>query len=222
MADLTESEEYTAGIYRFETTDPVQGGPGGIDNLPTTQLANRTSWLKARILELQATVAEIGSSPALPIGSIIYVPRATAPAGAIKCTGPVLSRVTYAALWAYAQSSGNLVSDAEWAARPGSFSTGDGSNTFRVPLIAGLVIRGYHDGIGTYETNVARALGSYQADDNKSHTHKFGNPHDINYGLSATGVVGLNPLTSVNYDTGSSGGAESRMRNVALLPVIYY
>ena len=35
MANLTETPTYEAGIYRFETTDPVQGGPGGIDNLPT-------------------------------------------------------------------------------------------------------------------------------------------------------------------------------------------
>ncbi|MDP3579136.1 hypothetical protein [Methyloversatilis sp.] len=47
MANLTEVEEYTEGIYQFEETDPVQGGPGGIDNLPTKQLANRTKWLKA-------------------------------------------------------------------------------------------------------------------------------------------------------------------------------
>lgn len=61
MANLTEVPTYEAGIYRFETTDPVQGGPGGIDNLPTNQLANRTAWLKAQVEALALEIAAIES-----------------------------------------------------------------------------------------------------------------------------------------------------------------
>lgn len=61
MANLTETPTYEAGIYRFETTDPVQGGPGGIDNLPTNQLANRTAWLKAQVEALALEIAAIES-----------------------------------------------------------------------------------------------------------------------------------------------------------------
>lgn len=46
MADLTEVAEWVAGIYQLEEDDPVQGGPGGIDNLQAQQLANRTKYLK--------------------------------------------------------------------------------------------------------------------------------------------------------------------------------
>ncbi|MFY9141465.1 hypothetical protein [Sulfuricurvum sp.] len=49
MADLAETETYVAGIYQLEITDPVIGGPDGIDNLQAKQLANRTNWLKAKI-----------------------------------------------------------------------------------------------------------------------------------------------------------------------------
>lgn len=49
MANLPETPDYSVGIYQFETSDPVEGGPGGIDNRPTGQLANRTAWLKAKI-----------------------------------------------------------------------------------------------------------------------------------------------------------------------------
>ncbi len=35
-------------IYQFEETDVVQGGPGGIDNVPLQNLADRTAWLKAQ------------------------------------------------------------------------------------------------------------------------------------------------------------------------------
>ncbi|NOK40830.1 hypothetical protein C7296_05015 [Burkholderia thailandensis] len=46
MTDLVESSTWTPGIRQFETSDPVEGGPDGIDNLPLRQLANRTRFLK--------------------------------------------------------------------------------------------------------------------------------------------------------------------------------
>lgn len=46
MANLTEEAKWEEGIYQFEQTDVVQGGPEGIDNVPTRQLANRTGYLK--------------------------------------------------------------------------------------------------------------------------------------------------------------------------------
>jgi hypothetical protein len=46
MADLQETAQWEAGIYQIEESDPVQGGPNGIDNLPHKQLANRTAYLK--------------------------------------------------------------------------------------------------------------------------------------------------------------------------------
>ena len=59
MANLNESAIWEAGIYQWETSDPVQGGPNGIDNKPTRQLANRTLWLKT---ELAKAVASIGKN----------------------------------------------------------------------------------------------------------------------------------------------------------------
>ncbi len=46
MANLDVIAEWIAGIYQLETTDPVLGGPDGIDNLQAKQLAARTLWLK--------------------------------------------------------------------------------------------------------------------------------------------------------------------------------
>ncbi|MFV2030839.1 phage tail protein, partial [Neisseria sp. S1] len=59
MANLTETARWEAGIYQFETSDPVMGGPNGIDNRPTRELANRTLWLKT---ELAKAVASIGQN----------------------------------------------------------------------------------------------------------------------------------------------------------------
>jgi len=50
MAGITEEETWDSEVYQLETTDPVQGGPEGIDNLPHKALANRTLWLKAQLL----------------------------------------------------------------------------------------------------------------------------------------------------------------------------
>lgn len=50
MADIEEESNWNDGVYQLETTDPVQGGPTGIDNIPHKALANRTLWLKAQLL----------------------------------------------------------------------------------------------------------------------------------------------------------------------------
>ena len=49
MANLTETNRWEAGIYQLETSDPVMGGPNGIDNRAPRELANRTMWLKTEL-----------------------------------------------------------------------------------------------------------------------------------------------------------------------------
>ncbi|UVS95933.1 hypothetical protein [Burkholderia glumae] len=46
MANLVENSKWEEGVYQLETSDPVVGGPDGIDNLQPRQLANRTRYLK--------------------------------------------------------------------------------------------------------------------------------------------------------------------------------
>ncbi|MBR8125125.1 gp53-like domain-containing protein [Burkholderia multivorans] len=49
MTNLVEFERWEDGIYQLETSDPVVGGPDGIDNLQAKQLANRTRYLKKAV-----------------------------------------------------------------------------------------------------------------------------------------------------------------------------
>lgn len=49
MTNLTETETWEEGVYQIELTDPVVGGADGISNRQAKQLANRTTWLKARV-----------------------------------------------------------------------------------------------------------------------------------------------------------------------------
>jgi len=56
MAYLIPSETFD-NVYQLETTDPVLGGSGGIANLPSQQLTNRTAWLKAQVEAIQSMLA---------------------------------------------------------------------------------------------------------------------------------------------------------------------
>lgn len=52
MANLTEIAQWEAGVYQLDTSDPVLGGPDGVDNRQAQQLANRTAYLKDKIEDL--------------------------------------------------------------------------------------------------------------------------------------------------------------------------
>lgn len=104
------------------------------------------------------------------IGQIVMEARTSTRAGYVKCDGSQYKRADYPALWAYAQASGALVSEAEYAGgRWGGFSTADGQTYFRVPDLRGEFLRCWSDGRG--DVDAGRAIGSFQASQNQAHTH---------------------------------------------------
>jgi microcystin-dependent protein len=188
-------------------------------------------------------------APDLPAaGEIVIAPGATPPPGTIALNGALLSRAAYAALWVYAQASGNLAaSDAAWSS--GQFSPGDGS-TFRIPDARGVFIRGLDNGRGL---DSGRALGSYQADMYASHAHSVtdgGHAHNVtdpghrhtetlgsigggvavaqtngtgaaqNTGTATTGLTVNSATTGISV--GAAGSAETAPKNVAWLVCIRY
>lgn len=46
MANLPEVDNFDAGVYQLEITDPLEGGSGGILNAALKNLTNRTRYLK--------------------------------------------------------------------------------------------------------------------------------------------------------------------------------
>lgn len=62
MANLNETEQWETGIYQLETSDPVMGGPDGIDNRQAKQLANRTLWLKNQTEAANRTIEDLGNN----------------------------------------------------------------------------------------------------------------------------------------------------------------
>lgn len=49
MANLDLTRQWAENIYQLETTDPVMGGPDGVDNRQAKELGARTNWLKDQV-----------------------------------------------------------------------------------------------------------------------------------------------------------------------------
>ena len=143
-----------------------------------------------------ASAADVAA--AIPTGLIFYHAATTAPTGFLACDGSAVSRTTYATLFGVIGTT---------------FGSGDGSTTFNVPDLRGEFIRGWDNGRGV---DTGRVFGSAQADDLKSHTHPASQTRtDIAGGGSQTVLT-----TGSSNATGSTGGTETRPRNIALLPCI--
>lgn len=140
---------------------------------------------------------------AAPPGAIMHFARNTAPTGWLECNGADVSRTTYAALF---------------SAIGIAFGSGNGTTTFGLPDMRGEFIRGWDNGRGV---DSGRSFGSTQSDAYKAHTH------NVNITIGTTDTSRVSGVTdggtgSSGYSTTaqSSGGSETRPRNIALLVCI--
>jgi microcystin-dependent protein len=149
-------------------------------------------------------IAEAGSAMdaynSLNAGLITWHAASTPPAGKLKANGALVSRVSFPALFA----------------RIGiTFGAGDGSTTYGLPDFRGEFVRGWDDGRGI---DAGRAFASLQLDDFKSHNHALssklvGSGAAVDTANNVGGGWGI---------TASTGGTETRPRNIALLACIDY
>lgn len=135
----------------------------------------------------------------VPTGAIAYFPHAAAPFGWLKANGAAVSRTVYANLFAVIGTA---------------YGSGDGRTTFNLPDLRGEFIRSWDDG---RTVDNGRVLGSWQADEFRSHSHGIG------ISRMTDTDRGSNPST-VSVDTvgqtDPTGGIETRPRNIALLACI--
>jgi phage-related tail fiber protein len=171
------------------------------------------------------------------VGSIQFFFTKTAPNGFVRLNGSELSRVSYANLYAFAVSSGNIYSEGTQEA--GQFGDGDGETTFTIPNVQGYFIRPL-DESGLIDPTSGRALGSVQSSDNLSHSHSMGSAgthaHSVatmrgsNGSFTSGGGAGDNGGTNQNTSPAgahthpiySSGGSEARPSNIVLCAFIKY
>lgn len=138
------------------------------------------------------------------VGGIIAIAQDTTTLnGYLYCNGQAINRVTYSGLFSKISTL---------------YGSGDGSTTFNIPDFRGVFLRGFDDGRGL---DPNRVFGSYQGDEFKSHNHAL-----RGQGLT---VSGLGPNPVAYYDslgfagsTGSSGGTETRPKNIAIKYFIKY
>lgn len=143
-----------------------------------------------------------GTLQPLPAGSVFYFAASAPPTGMLKANGALVSRTTYAALFATIGTT---------------FGIGDGSTTFTLPDLRGEFIRGWDD---TRGLDAGRAFASIQDAQFPFHGHPFGSTAVVQ---SGSGTTVLQPGNGVSSYTGGAGsGSETRVRNVALLACIKY
>lgn len=151
------------------------------------------------------TIADLAvGGEGVPVGAILAFPSSI-PTGWLECNGSAISRTAYAALF---NEIGTL------------YGAGDGATTFNIPDLRGEFIRGYDNGRGV---DSGRGLATTQSDQNKAHTHDviIGNTG----GGSQTQLYKTSTYSSTTTLTGkaaSSGGNESRPRNIAMYQCIKY
>jgi hypothetical protein len=184
------------GMFAFLNSPAFTGAP---TSPPITDIANAT----LQIANAAFVQAAIGNAL---IGSIHFEARSAARAGFSICNGAELSRASYPALWAYAQSSGALVDETTWwAGRWGGFSYGPGGvngGTFRIPYLIGEFIRCWDAGRGA---DLNRVLGSIQYSQNLSHQHGGRLWSNLAGNHYHTGTVDANGNHQHNASTSASG-----------------
>lgn len=163
----------------------------------------------------------------IPAGLVAYFAMSTAPTGWLKCNGALVSRTSYAALY---------------AAIGTTFGVGDGVTTFGLPELRGEFIRNLADGRAV---DTGRVLGSAQDEAYLNHSHiawaDTGGAHEHSLPVSSSTGIGSSRTVPGEYagpaqNTSSAGahshtitvaasttgGTETRPRNVALLACIKY
>jgi microcystin-dependent protein len=144
------------------------------------------------------------SSPTglVPAGAIFQFAASAPPTGYLECDGSAVSRSTYSGLFAVTSTV---------------FGVGDGSTTFNLPDLRGEFVRGWDHGRGI---DSGRAFGDAQADELEAHVHTLDISAltQISHDSSVEGdrTVDASGSATSGY-VGSTGGTETRPRNISLL-----
>ncbi|EGJ51826.1 phage tail protein [Desulfocurvibacter africanus] len=169
-----------AGVQGFVQTMVQPDGAARTQLLWSVDDPEHPGWWRRRAAGAWGAWRVVGGS-GLPVGTVLWVPGTTPPPGMLAVnTGASVSRTSWPDLWKFAQTSGLLITEAEWQAQAaaqssvGCFSSGDGATSFRLPRL-----RDYLRGA---DAAGGRGVGAWQGDAFQG--HKF-DPYvgHTNYGF---------------------------------------
>lgn len=222
---------FVSGVYQAKATYSLTGTtltfteapPAGTGNI---QVGSGGTLPIGTPSDATVTLAKLASNALeslVPSGSILPFGGTTAPVGFLICQGLAVSRTTYANLFATIGTS---------------FGSGNGTTTFNVPNLRGVVLRGWDAGAGVDPDAAGRValatggntgdnIGSYQSDALRTHTHTY-NARTV-VGNTVGGVAGSNGVDdSTNLIAsgppvgGTISSSETRMKNVNVNYIIKY
>jgi microcystin-dependent protein len=158
----------------------------------------------------------------VPAGAIMPFGRSTAPSGWLACDGAEVAIATYGTLSTaiYVGDGDNADADLVYGFKTNGSGTRSTTGThIKLPDLRGEFIRGWDNSRGI---DSSRKNRSYQADDLKAHTHTV-----VDDAITTTttpgGVVDITfPSGTQTRTTSSTGGTETRPRNVTALYCIKF
>ena len=214
MATVTKGKTFVSGEVITPTKLNALVDSATVTNIQTADIADGQITLAKLVTTIQQAL--------LPAGAVQAFAMNAAPSGWLAADGSAVSRTTYASLF---------------AAIGTQYGVGDGSTTFALPDLRGYFVRGSGtNGDGT----ASGTFATKQADDFKSHTHTAtvtdpGHTHGTNAvriplgtGLgggsqSTTAAASVNAATTgITVSNASTGGTETRPRNIAMLYCIKF
>ena len=154
------------------------------------------------------TVSNFG----VPVGAVFHLATSTVPVGYLKCNGNVVPN-----------GSGTVQGvTADFSALYSALSNTYGS-LGQLPDLRGEFVRGFDDGRGI---DPGRSFGSNQSHELYSHNHGLSDntaSEQNDFFGGSSNNYGLKQFSNTNYGTtNTTGGSETRPRNVALMAVIKY
>jgi len=210
------------------TAPTLLAAPTGGDN---SLRVSPTAWVNTAIATAVAAAVAALTPATNPVGTVLMGYFPSAPSGYLLAQGQLVSRTTYAALWAYVSGATLTVSEATWSAgSQGLFSAGDGSTTFRLPDLRGEFLRATDSGRGV---DSGRTLGSRQADALQNITGSIGIDDSQSGTVSGAFALGSSNGAGVqqsgtgfqaNFDASlvARTATETRPRSVALAGAIKF
>jgi microcystin-dependent protein len=165
-----------------EKIDPKSEGDDHLRGIKSTLSVTFAGFTETNV-GVSVTASDInavcagGAESAMPTGMVSQFAMVTPPTGWLSCDGSIISRTTYANLF---------------AAIGTTFGAGDGSTTFGIPDLRGWFTRGW---VSDGTMDLGRVFGSTQIADNQEHSHLGSTLNSTNTPVTATDGAHVHSLS---------------------------